>query len=59
MEGLAENIPVLYEPRPIFLLTKAAKIPRGSTTYVSKFVPDFMLQMDFSFFNFEIIRGFT
>ena len=59
MEGLQENIPELEEPCHICLLTKATKIPRGPTTDVSKFAPVFMLQMDFSFFNVESIRGFT
>ena len=40
-------------------MTKATKIPRGPTTDVSKFVPGFMLQMDFAFFNVESICGFT
>ena len=40
-------------------MTKAAKIPRGPTTYVSKFAPGFMLQIDFAFFNVESIRVFT
>ena len=59
MEGLPENLPELEEPCPICLLTKETKISRGPTTDVSKFVPGFMLQMDFSFFNVESIRGFT
>ena len=59
MEGLPENIPDLEEPCPIFLLTKANKIHRGPTTDISKFAPGFMFQMDFVFFNVEIICGFT
>ena len=59
MEGLPENLPELEEPCPICLLTKATKITIGPTTDVLKFSPGFMLQMDFSFFNVEIIRGFT
>ena len=59
MEGLPENFPEFEEPCPIYILTKATKIPRGPTTDVSKFAPGFMLQMDFSFFNVESIRGFT
>ena len=59
MEGLLENLPELDEPFPIYLLTKATKIPRGPTTDVSKFAPGFMLQMNFSFLNVESIRGFT
>ena len=59
MEGIPENIPELEEPCPICLLTKENKIPIVPTTDVSKFVPGFMLQMDFYFFNVEIIREFT
>ena len=59
MEGLPENLPELEDPCPICLLNKAAKIPRGPTTDVSNFSPGFMLQIYFSFFNVEIIRGFT
>ena len=40
-------------------MTKATKIPRGPTIDVLEFPPGFMLQMDFSFFNVEIIHGFT
>ena len=58
MEGLPENISELEEPYPIFLLTKATKIPRGPTTDVSIFAPWFMLQMDFAFFNVGSIHGF-
>ena len=58
IEALSENLPHLDEPWPVFILTKATKIPRGLTTDVSKFAPGFMLQMDFEFFNVEIIRGF-
>ena len=59
MKGLPENLPELEEPCPICLLTKATKIYRGPITDVSKFVPGFMLQMDFAFFNVESIREFT
>ena len=59
MENLPKNLPELEEPCPIFLLTKATKVNRGPTTYVSKFSPGFMLQMDFLFFNAERIRGFA
>ena len=59
VEGIQENLPYLGEPCPIFLLTNANKIPRGTTTDVSISPPGFMLQMDFSFFNVEKIRGFT
>ena len=59
MEGLQENLPDLEIPCPIFILTKADKIPRGPATDVSKFAPGFMLQMNFAFFDVESIRGFT
>ena len=59
VEGLPGNLPDLEEPYPIFLMTKATKIPRVPTTYVSKFAPGFMIQMYFVFFNVESIRGFT
>ena len=58
-EGLPENLPELKEPCPICLLTKVTKISRGPTTDVSNFAPEFMLQMDFAFLNFESIHGFT
>ena len=59
MEGLPKNLPELEKPCHICLLTKATKISRGPTTDFSKFPPGFMLQMDFAFFNFESISGFT
>ena len=59
MEGLLENLYELEEPCNICILTKATKIPRGLTTDVSKFATVFMIQIDFSFFNVESIRGFT
>ena len=40
-------------------MTKAIKIPRGKTNDVSKFAPDFMLQIYLAFFNVEIICVFT
>ena len=43
----------------MFLLTKATKIPKGTTTDVSKFATGFILQMDFAFFNIVSIREFT
>ena len=58
MEGLPENFPEFEESYPIYLLTKATKIPRGTTTYVSKVSTRYMLQMDFSLFNIERIHGF-
>ena len=39
MEGLQENLPELEDPCPICILTKATKIPRGPTIYVSNFAP--------------------
>ena len=51
MEGLPKNIPDLEESFPIFLLTKSTKISRDATMDVSKTSPEFMLHMDFSFFN--------
>ena len=59
LEGLPENIPGLEEPYPIYILTKATKIPRVPTTDVSNPPPGFMLQIDFAFFNVESICGFT
>ena len=49
----------MEEPCLICLLTKATKTPSVPTTDISKFPPGFMLQMDFVFFNVEIIREFT
>ena len=43
----------------IFLSLQRQKNPRGPTTDVSKVTPGFMIQMDFSFFIVESIRGFT
>ena len=59
MEGLPENLSNLEGPLLICILTKTTKIPRGPTTDVSKSPSVFILQMDFSFFNVESIRGFT
>ena len=59
MEGPPANIPDLDEPFPFCLLTKASKITRGMNIDVSTFPPGFMLQMDFVFFNVEIIRVLT
>ena len=59
MESLPKNLPDLEEPFHIFLSTKATKIPRGPTIDVSKHFPGSMLQIDFAFFNVEIICGFT
>ena len=59
MEDLKENIHDLEESWYICLLVKATKIPKGPTIYVSNFVPGFMIQMDFAFFNVVSIRGFT
>ena len=57
--GSPKNLPDLEDPWPIFLLTKATKIPRVTTIDVSKFSLGFILQMYFEFFNVESIRGFT
>ena len=57
--GYPSNFPDLEEPCPICLLTKVTKVPTGPTFDVLKFIPRFMLKMDFSFFNIEIICGFT
>ena len=59
MKGISDNLPDLDEPCRIFLWTKATKIIRGLTIDVSKSTSGFMLQMDFSFLNVYIIRGFT
>ena len=59
IEALSENLPHLDEPWPVFILTKATKIPRGLTTDVSEFSPGFMIQMDFEFFFVKITCGFT
>ena len=54
-----KNIPGLKYPLLIYLSTKAKKIIRGKTIYVSIFPPRFMLKMGSAFFNVEIIRGFA
>ena len=59
MKGLPKHIPDLEYPWLICLLNKATKINRGPTVYVSNFTPGLLLQMDFEFFNVEIIYGFT
>ena len=59
MEFLPTNLPDLEYPCPICLLTKATKMPRGTTIDVSKISPGFMLHMDLSFFNVEIICVLT
>ena len=59
MEGIPEKNPELKESCPIYIITKANKIPIGLTTDVSKFAPGFMLQTNFAFSNVENIRGFT
>ena len=52
MKGLQENIPDLEEPCPMFFsLTKAAKIPGGSTTDFYNFAPGFMLHTSSEFSN--------
>ena len=47
------------DPCHISLWTKATKLPRFPKTDVSKISRWFMIQMGFSFFNVESIRGFT
>ena len=59
MNIIQENIPDLEETLPIFLSTKANKIPKGTAIDVLIYPPGFMLQIDFSFFNVESIRGFN
>ena len=59
MEGLSKNLPDLRYTCPIFLLTNSTKTPIDTIIDVSKFAPNFMLQMDFVFFNAESIRGFA
>ena len=59
MKGIPTNIPDLEEPCIICLLNEATKITSGSNMDISKSPPGFMLQMDFSFYNVEIIHGFT
>ena len=59
MKGFPTNLPDLEEPCHIFLLTKANKIPRGPTIFVLKCAPGFIIQMDFAYFNVEIIHGFN
>ena len=51
MECIPKNISGMEEPYHICLWIKTTKIPRGLTIDVSKFVPGFMLQMEFEFFN--------
>ena len=51
IEGLPVNIPELDQPCAICLLTKATKNPCGPSIDVSTFVPGFILQLDFAFFN--------
>ena len=62
-KGLAErintNITDLEEPFTCFLLTKATILSRGNTVDISNFSFQFMLQIDFYFFNIESIRGFN
>ena len=53
------NLPDLEEPWPIYILTKATEITRGSNIYVSKSPPGFIIQKDFASLNAESICGFT
>ena len=43
----------------IFILNKVTRITRGNTVDLSYFYPGLIIQMLFSFFNVESIRGFT
>ena len=54
--GLPTILTDLEEPFPICILDKATKTPRSPTIDVSKISPEFTLQMDFAFFNVEIIH---
>ena len=49
----------LEEPFPIFILTKETNITISPTIDLSKFSPDFMLQLYFPFFGVESICWFT
>ena len=40
-------------------MTKVNKIPRVPTNDVLNFLPGFVINMDFAFFNVESIHGFT
>ena len=59
MKSLPKLLPDLEDPFLICILTKATKISRGPNTDISKVAPGFILQIDFSWFNLESIRGFT
>ena len=59
MKGLPKNLSDLEEPCPICLLSKTTKITICLTIDISKFAPGFMLQINFAFFNVEIIRAFN
>ena len=58
-KSILKNIPDLEEPLPIFIFTRATRIPRGLTIDVRKSSPEFMIQMNFAFFNVESIHVFT
>ena len=49
----------MEETYHVCLMTKSTKNTIGLTIDVSKCAPGLMLQIDFSFFNVESIRGFT
>ena len=59
IKGLPMNFTDLEEPFSICIFNKATKITKVTNIDVSKFSTRFMLQMYFSFFNVEIICGFT
>ena len=59
LQSLPTNIPDLEEPRPVCFLTKGTKITIGPTIDEPKLFPGFILQMEFLFFNVEIIHVFN
>ena len=59
MKGLLTHLTDLEENYPIWIWAKVTEITRGPTIDVSKFSPCFMIQMEFNFFNIEIVRGFN
>ena len=59
MKGLPKNLPDLEDTFPFCILIKATKISICVIINVSQLAPGFMLQMDFAFFNFEVIFGFN
>ena len=59
IEFIATNVPHLENNFPIYFLTKSTKVTIGQTTDVSNPTSGLMFQMNFQFFNVEIIRVFT